>query len=348
VNIYIDEAGSFIPTPRANYVSCVCGLIVPAGKEQFLFDSFLRLRTSWGKRSDEIKGSSLNENQVARVLQLLAKYDVLAEICAIYTSEVSDEGITELKGKQADALTANLGPEHHPNLVASLKEIQERLRSTPNQLYLQNYLLTRLFDTLLRIGTGFWSQRVPSELGQFQWRIDAKDKTITEAEEIWRKLLMPYLQTGSLSDPLPQVDSPEFDYSHLEQLVMDERTEEEQSRRHLEWLRQIKGVPDSQPMSAINMKAPFQDLHFCDSKDSIGLQLADIVASTFHRACKGTLQKDGWRSLGSLFVLRRKDVVNVVAIADDPGVLQEKMSTNKHLTDVLVTLKRGARSMMVS
>src|SRR5437660_9217814 len=114
MNIYVDEAGSFIPTTRANYVSCVCGLIVPGAKEEFLFKSFLQLRTSWGKRSTEIKGNSLNEKQVARVLQLLAKYDVIAEIAAIHTSGIPDEAITELKQKQADALAANLGPEHHP------------------------------------------------------------------------------------------------------------------------------------------------------------------------------------------------------------------------------------------
>ena len=200
MNIYVDEAGSFVPSTRANYVSCVCGLIIPAAKEQFLFNSFLKLLTSWGKHSEEIKGSSLDEKQVARVLQLLAKYDVLTEIAAIHTSAIPDEAITELKEKQADALAARLGPEHHPNAFAWIGGLQSQLRRTPNQLYLQSFLMTRLFDSLLRIGTGFWSQRAPSELGQFRWTIDAKDKTMTEAEEMWRTLLMPCLESGSLSD----------------------------------------------------------------------------------------------------------------------------------------------------
>ena len=40
-------------------------------------------------------------------------------------------------------------------------------------------------------------------------------------------------------------------------------------------------------MEAIDLKALFEELRFADSQDTIGLQLADIVASTFHRACKG-------------------------------------------------------------
>ena len=47
-------------------------------------------------------------------------------------------------------------------------------------------------------------------------------------------------------------------------------------------------------------------------------QLADIVASTFHRACKQTLQKEGWNPIASLFVNRRKAVVNLIAISNDP------------------------------
>jgi hypothetical protein len=79
VNIYIDEAGSFVPSTRANYVSCVCGLIIPAAKEQFLFNSFLKLRTSWGKQSEEIKGSSLDEKQVARVPRQRSK-DAICDV----------------------------------------------------------------------------------------------------------------------------------------------------------------------------------------------------------------------------------------------------------------------------
>ena len=101
-------------------------------------------------------------------------------------------------------------------------------------------------------------------------------------------------------------------------------------------------------MSAVDMKALFKDLRFADSKDSIGLQLADIVASTFHRACKGTLQKDGWKPLGALLVSRKKSVVNLIAISADPNVLEKQISSNAHLTDVLFSLKKEARPMIAA
>jgi hypothetical protein len=349
VNIYIDEAGAFIPTKRANYVSCAAGLIVPASQEKFLFQSFLRLRTSWGSASSEIKGSSLDEKQVARVLQLLHRHDVLAEICGILTTGATDEGITELKEQQAQGITAHIGPDHHPNIVKWLQAMRQRFSRLPNQLYLQSYAMTNLFDSLLRIGTGFWSQRVPAELGEFQWRIDAKDKTVTQAEELWRNLLKPYLETRSLTDAGTLCDDPSFDYSHFQKFMMHEESGDEASQRHLKFLRRVKGLPaTSPPIEAVNLKALFQDLSFDDSKVNVGLQLADIVASVFHRACKGTLDKDGWRGLSHLFVRRKDEVTNLIAVSEHAGELQKQMSTNHHLLDVLLTLKKGARSMMVS
>ena len=348
MNIYIDEAGSFIPTSRTNYISCVAGLIVPSAKEKYLFDRFLQLRTSWGSPASEIKGSTLNERQVEHVLRLLAKHDVLVEISAIGSSDLEAQGVTELKGRQAEAITAHLTTEHHPDVVESLQTMKEQTHRTANQLYLQSFALTRLCDQLIRVGTGFWSQRAPIELGLFQWRIDAKDKTVTEAEELWHKLFKAYLESKSLSDPGAQRDDPSFDYRHFEKFMMYEDEGDEESRRHLKYLRKVKGVPDSAtPLKAVDLRALFSDLQFTNSRESLGLQLADIVASAFHRGCKGTLQKDGWISLGPLFVNKREAVVDVIMISDDPPKLQKQMEENTHLLDLLVTLKDRARSMMV-
>jgi len=60
MNIYIDEAGAFLPTERENYVSSATALIVPVRTEEFLFHAFLNLRTSWGSPRSEIKGSTLS------------------------------------------------------------------------------------------------------------------------------------------------------------------------------------------------------------------------------------------------------------------------------------------------
>lgn len=47
MNIYIDEAGAFIPPHGKRKFSLVLALVVPAATEAALFYEFLRLRDGW-------------------------------------------------------------------------------------------------------------------------------------------------------------------------------------------------------------------------------------------------------------------------------------------------------------
>lgn len=51
-----------------------------------------------------------------------------------------------------------------------------------------------------------------------------------------------------------------------------------------------------------------EDLAFHDSKDMRGLQLVDILASCFRRACHGRLQRKGWEDLGRVVMTDPQDV----------------------------------------
>jgi hypothetical protein len=344
MHIYIDEAGNFIiPTQRSNYISCVTALTIPSCKKQYLFDRFLQLRTSWGSKSAEIKGSTLDEKQVQKIIEVLAKYDSLLEIFAIDGLAQSEASITKFRQMQADKITEHLGPEHHPDMVKELEKLARQIRSLPNQLFVQAFLTTRLCEEAVRTGTLFWSQRVPKELSEFVWTIDAKDKTVTQPELMWKTLLMPFLEARSVSNPLMVADDPNFDYTYLENLTS---RVDESWKRHIEWMRRVHGMPAEKKLVAMDMRPLYRDMTFADSQNELGLQLADIMASAFHRACKGTLQKPGWKDLGSLFILRREAVVNLVALGPDVKD-KEILVENELVADVLLTIRRGARSIAV-
>jgi len=49
-----------------------------------------------------------------------------------------------------------------------------------------------------------------------------------------------------------------------------------------------------------------EDRIFADSKDSLGLQLADIAATSLRRAFNGNLKKAGWESFGRLLIAKKK------------------------------------------
>ena len=59
MNIYIDEAGTFVPPTRGHRYSLVLALRVPNATEVDLFYEFLCLRDAWPIQAVEIKGSKL-------------------------------------------------------------------------------------------------------------------------------------------------------------------------------------------------------------------------------------------------------------------------------------------------
>jgi len=347
MNIYVDEAGAFtIPQNHRHLLCCVAGLMVPSGQQEDLFYSFLRLRDSWGNTSVEVKGRTLSETQFAAVAQLLNRYDVIAEVCAIDMAEHTESEVTAFKARQANELTANFGPEHHPNLIKQVQILQQNLRNTSNQLFTQSFLLTHLLRDVVQTSTLYYCQRLPEELGDFTWTIDAKDKSITEAEKIWSKLLFPFLESASLKKPL--IHLKECDYPHFERYSTDENTASEKMKTHIKWLRRQKGLStEAPPMSVTDIKLLFEQLTFADSQDSLGLQLADIVVSGFYRAFNGNLKKPGWKDLGSLLVNKPDGITTLVQFSPDREEVGKQIPVPQQVSDVLREFRPMMRPMLL-
>jgi hypothetical protein len=347
MNIYVDEAGAFtIPQNRRHLLCCVAGLMVPSGQQEDLFYRFLRLRDSWGNTSVEMKGRTLDETQFAAVAQLLNRYDVITEVCAIDMAAHTESGVTAFKERQADALTANLGDTHHPNLVKQMQTLQENLRKTSNQLFTQSFLLTHLLINILQTCTLYYCQRLPEELGSFSWTIDAKDKSVTKAEKIWSKLLFPFLESASFTKPLTRLK--EGDYSHFGRYSVSESTASEGMKTHIKWLRGQKGVPaQAPPVSVENARLLFEELKFADSQDVLGLQLADIVVSGFYRALNGSLQKTGWKGLGSLLVEKAGGIITLAQFSVDREEVGKQIPVPRLISSVLGEIRQMARPMFL-
>ena len=71
MNIYIDESGIFAnPNSRSKALSCVGALVIPTCSIDKVLSKFADLRNGWLGSTAEIKGSKLNEEQVASVVEL--------------------------------------------------------------------------------------------------------------------------------------------------------------------------------------------------------------------------------------------------------------------------------------
>ena len=340
MRIYIDEAGNFLPpTAKPHLFSLVLALVIPSEQEAGLFYGFLRLRDLWRKQEIEIKGSALDENECAQVLELLGQFDVFVEFFAVDMATHRDEVLTPFKNQQADRLMASVTPEHHPNIVRAMNELSSSVREMPNQLFAQAFLTIRLILALMQEVTFYYVQRSPKELGEIAWFVDRKNRSITSMEKTWTTLILPITEHEYAKNPLGVLKGADYSYfSRYEQDVTDS-----ESAQHLKWLEETYGLPKRVSNErVIDIRRFLTDgLQFENSRESLGLQLADIIATTLRRALNDHLGKSGWKGLGKLMVNRTASRFIQLGDREGPAYL------SNHAEQVWETLREGFKAMFL-
>jgi hypothetical protein len=130
----------------------------------------------------------------------------------------------------------------------------------------------------------------------FHWIVDAKEKSITEHERLWSLVIYPIMYTQSIKQPMFYVAG--GDYSYFERF---QETDEEGIRQIEEEEGYEKGELGATKLELILGKS----FKFQDSKDNVGLQMADILANATQRALNGKLKKSGWENIGTLMIAQK-------------------------------------------
>jgi len=164
--------------------SLVLVLVVPSSIEAKLFGEFSALLNSWPNSGTEIKGSKLDEAQVAQLIELASRRDVFVNFFAVDMATHGESVVNDVKARQAAAITANLTPEHHPPIAAQLRELAAAIQRMPNQLFLQAFPTIELVLKVIQESTLYYVQRLPAELGSIAWTIDQKNRTITDGNHV--------------------------------------------------------------------------------------------------------------------------------------------------------------------
>jgi hypothetical protein len=343
MNIYIDEAGAFVPPQgnRPHLYSLILALVVPSATEGALFYEFLRLRDGWPRQAIEIKGSKLLEDQTAEVMKLLAAHSVIAEYYAIDMALHQSAVIDEFKARQASALTENLTAQHSPTIVQRLHEDAEVIRTMSNPLFVQAFVTIKLILETLDNAINYFAQRQPAELGRFTWTIDRKDRSLTQMEQTWTALILPVGEAQSAQHGFARVEG--FDYSHFAKYEITESTADEGMRRHLEWMRSTLPFSTAPPteLHCIDAKRILtEERAFADSQNNLGLQLADIAASTLCRAFNNHLQRTGWEPVSQILI--RKKTAPFIQL----GKAARQKGLERHAATVWRTLDAKGKAMV--
>jgi len=301
MHIFIDESGTFTGVTNQHNISAVGALIIPDIQLAKVERKYRALRSDLPQERGEAKGRLLSEHQVASVVSMLARYQVLFEITAIDMGLHGAADIDEHKRQQAEGLTINVTDAFHPNARAGIFALRRRLEEMTQQLYVQSIVTFDVIETVIRHAVLYYCQRIPRELAAFHWVIDGKDKArITDWESWWSVVVMPMLQTGSLREPMAAIA--EGDYSHFDRFRM--------------------AIPDYLAPHVPNREAEFgTDLrklmteHFRFSSDAEpGLEMVDILANAVRRAMVGNLGIKGWQDIRGLMIHRRTQCLRMVSL----------------------------------
>jgi hypothetical protein len=263
-------------------------------------------------------------------------YQVILEVVAIDMSLETDAAVTQHKKAQADNLMGNITPAHNPSLVKSIEELRMSLLSLSNQLYIQAQATIHLIGNLIQKITLYYVQREPLTLRRFSWTIDAKDRQRTNYETLWSKIIFPYLQTRSLTEPLLRLKG--ADYSAFERFckVVDKPP------AYLPLHKKGTG-----PFEYIDLgKMLGEDFKFSLSHEKVGLQIIDILVNTTRRAMNGNLARDGWNGIGYLTVQSGKDkqVVELINFSGEAlPINQEQLP----YTELVRHVQRTAKNMII-
>lgn len=331
--IYIDESGSFVLSPSKDSWNVVAAYVVPEVTRKHAEALLRQLKLSAGRLySDEIKLKDLSEAQLGSFVASLGQLNSTLFVSCIDLGSQEQGAIVAHQSSQVEKIRANRARMIYEEGRALIDDLASRVERLSPQLYTQLVVQIDLLDQVYRSSTLYYAQRVPPTLGSFRWRIDEKNSSRPLFEETMRHMAPPLLQAKSLSDPVMFIR--EFDYSHYERAFRFAPGEEPT------YLQEETGIDVG---SGFNLGKILRDSEFVRSHDVPGVQIADLLASSFRRVLRNEFQDSlGMASkLGRLTVQRAKPhpPIHLISLSRDQYALG-------HVIDVVQATEATTRPML--
>lgn len=335
LHIFIDESGTFTGVGAdAPTVSVLGALVLTSHSLPKLFRRYSRLRANLPKNSKgEVKGSKLNEAQVAAVVELLRKNGAIFCASMIDMATHTPEGIARHREDRSASLAANLTDGHTQELRDGIAALQDRMAGFSDQLYVQGVVMIDLLYRIMQDMIVYHCQRFPKELAELHWVVDAKDPAVvTDWEDWWSKTLVIWLQAMSLQRPGALL--PGGDYRHFRRFIFDELPA---------YLRDVAPPGDRTYGAGVDLQLMFGESFRFSSEPEPGLELVDIVTNALRRGLVGNLDEAGWLPLRGLMIHRSDVYVRPIGIIPD-----DDRNLALPLRRVMNRLRKGGRIMATS
>jgi hypothetical protein len=277
VNIYIDESGSFVSAPATGSWNVVAAVAASESSRRHIENAVksLKLATA-APGADEVKLNAVDEKDYLRFLERLSKTHAVLFATATDAGLNTSERLTRHQNIQVAKIRENVPRVRYEGGRQGVELLANQLGAIPPQLYAQLVCQVDLLHAVVSRSINYFAQRVPATLAEFRWRIDQKNTTKTTYEEAFEKIAPELLQSRSLREPFARVHG--FDYRHFTRYEFPDGDPPD-------YLATGYGIKVEH---ALNVgKLIRGDLKFEDSKKSIGIQVADLLASGLRRCLRG-------------------------------------------------------------
>ncbi|MCG9559645.1 DUF3800 domain-containing protein [Vibrio lentus] len=277
MKIYIDESGSFVNAPDVNSWNTVVAYAVPETETRKIRELLRLFKVRTGhKATDEIKLKNVDEAQYCDFLKDLNQLKGVAFCVATDSGCNTHKALAEHQTEQTKAVLKNKDKMIYESGKAGVQEYADKMAGISPQLYAQLYCQTALINIVINRAINYFAARFPRTLSKFCWRIDQKSTNKNDYERVFETLSPAFLQSQSIREPLIMIR--EFDYSAM---FAFEYAEGEMP----DYLEKAYGIPVQDGMNI--GKVMRDDFQFVDSKDELGVQIADLLSAGFRKCLRG-------------------------------------------------------------
>lgn len=310
MNIYIDESGSFVSAPNVGAWNVVAAVVASESSRRHIERAVrsLKLATSSNETS-EVKLNDVDEALYANFLNEIARSHVLLFATATDAGLNTTDSLIKHQSIQVANIRKNIPRMRYEGGRRSIELLANQLESVSPQLYAQLVCQVDLLHSIVGQSINYFAQRMPATLATFRWRIDQKNTIKTTYEDAFEKIAPALLQTRSFREPFVRVE--DFDYRHFKIYELPQG-------KTPDYLESEYGIKVEH---ALDIGKLIRDnLKFEDSKTSLGIQVADLLASGVRRALRGGFKdnKAIARAIGRLTLQneRGKYPINLVAFSE--------------------------------
>lgn len=307
MKIYIDESGLFdahTKMERIDKAWCAVGaLTVPHFSEKQVQAALAELKRDLGiEPHEEIKNPrpSPDSPEFIKFLEKLKK--AKCTLHAVTTNRfLFDDQKTKAHKQSQIAGRENylklVKPEMEGQSFMLLRQeadriiqlIQKSSIQEYNQIIFQAALVAFMLDKALT----FYAIHAPKELSRFSWVIDQKNREMKVFETLYLALMPPFVQANFKIEPRGIPVTAKNDHRYFLKNYGGSTPFAPMSREELAERKKIYGMDYSEITSSM-MSFNFQklldhDSKFADSKETLGLQVADLVISGLNRLLKGNV-----------------------------------------------------------